>query len=123
MGGMGHNAEINDPDGICDNWWLIDGDRDANMHVYMENLTIDCAVGASCPEGAIAINKAKLSARDCTFRLGTSGIAVRPSACVNINHCVFDGASTAITISPAAEQVIIKNTLFKGCGKETEFSH
>merc|ERR1712129_582944 len=49
-------------------------------------------------------------------------ITVRHGACLKVENCVFDQASTAIEMSPAAKEVIVENSLFTKCGMESEYS-
>merc|ERR1712130_106234 len=98
------------------------GQVTANIH--LRNLSIHCRATAGFTEGIIQVSgNCRLSLEGCIFRVRNSTLVVRPGACLDIDDCVFDGAPTSIDISPAAGQVIVKNSIFKGCGLETEYSY
>ena len=51
------------------------------------------------------------------------GIRVRNDAELNVQNCEFVGGSSAIQISPIAKSVIVKDSLFKNCGKEDFYAY
>ena len=82
---------------------------------YFENITFDCR---GCPYsrvGAITIDGGKLWLNKCKFLFTHIGIFVKPHSHLNARSCKFYGGTSAITISPYAEKINIKNSIFKHC--------
>eukprot|EP01084_Bolivina_argentea_P015333 28662_1 len=95
-----------------------------SIDVYFENLKFNC-VNSDCTEGIIHLSTGcKLWVNGCKFIFDvTTGLQCRNDATLNVNNCEFIGGTTAIEISPISKEVNIINSVFNGCGIESDFCY
>eukprot|EP01084_Bolivina_argentea_P277017 472782_1 len=85
--------------------------------VYLENLEFDCNQKMHGRQGVIKVEPTgKLFLKKCKIRSKDTGIVVRSLSCLSVNECEFDGATTAIELSPITEKVVVLDSLFTHCG-------
>ena len=102
----------------CGSFICIDKTSIVNMtKMYIENVTIDCQHDVDTTEGGIHIaQNNKLWLNNCKLLFQETGIMVRKFANLNVDNCEFDGATVAIEISPLANNVEVRNSIFRNCG-------
>ena len=133
--GVGNEAIIRDAYGGEET--LLDigtFDRDKLTRIYFENITFDFSKSCCSPmhlngNSKLWLNKCKLLFPMDGIDVGNGssvfvvvdGIDVGNGSCLFVENCVFDRATTAIIISPLSRCVVIRNSTFRNCGRETEY--
>ena len=124
--GVGHHAVFCDVEDFPgDSWWIIGQWEEKRGYVppnppsmYVQNITFKIDPSNDYRgEGMMHVGRySKLWLNKCTIMPLRTGIVTCIGATLNVNDCIFDQADTAIIISPLAEKVVIKNSIFKHCG-------
>ena len=109
--------------------FILDAKEHFSSHItvqcnyYFENIRFDFSKASGCTEGSIHLSTAhKLWCKACAFQFCDSpGIMARVGSDLTIESCSFDGASTAIELSPCSGNVAITDSSFKHCGRASEY--
>ena len=102
-------------------WSIVDYTEYRSFQIYIENVVFNFLKSRGATGAFVIGSKCKLSLNKCKLLSRIKGIVVNEDCCINVNHCIFDGAGTAIKIDMRTNQAIIRNNVFRKYGNECRY--